>query len=244
MIDLTRFTSATLSGEPYRWGLVDRVFSDEIGAELAGSFPRDHFKTVRGYDGEKGYEYHARSLIGLGASAASHAGDLSTAWRRLAEELLTPAYREAISQLAGVDLNDLWIEVNVSHYGRRSWLGPHVDLADKVVTHVFYFNESWNAEDGGCLTILRSPDTSDVVKIIPPLIGNSVIIVRSEKSWHAVSEVRNNCRSPRRSMAVTFYRPGSVSTMWPPGDQTPLHDYREPSAFRRWLQEKLKELGV
>src|SRR5262249_6988027 len=29
----------------------------------------------------------------------------------------------------------------------------------------------------------------------------------------------------RRSMTVTFYRPGSISTMWPPGDAASLHSY-------------------
>ena len=46
-------------------------------AALARTFPRDHFKTVGGYDGEKGFQYEARSLIGIGAAGATHAGRLS-----------------------------------------------------------------------------------------------------------------------------------------------------------------------
>jgi hypothetical protein len=30
-------------------------------------------------------------------------------------------------------------------------------------------------------------------------------------------------------MNVIFYHPGAVSTMWPPGDQTPLHPYEPPN---------------
>ena len=242
MIDLTRFTPEALSAEPYRWGFIGGLFSPSDGEALVGSFPRDHFKTVKGYDGEKGYRYEARSLIRMGAEVASHAEHLSDAWRRLAEELLSHAYRAAMSRLTGLDAACLTMEVNVSHYGPKAWLGPHVDLEDKVLTHVFYFNDAWEVEDGGCLTILRASEMSKVVKVIPPLVGNSVALVRSADSWHAVSRVRDSCRTSRRSMAVTFYRPGSHSTMWPEGDKTPLHSYAdERTPFGHWLQQKWRQ---
>ena len=237
MIDLTRLIPEALSDEPYRWGFIDGLFSPADGKALVDSFPRDHFKTIKGYDGEKGYEYEARSLMRMGADSISYLEWLSPPWRQLAEDLLSPLYRGAMSRMTGLNLYDSPMEVNLSHYGRKAWLGPHVDLADKVVTHVFYFNDSWDVGDGGCLTILSSSDVFDVASIIPPLIGNSAVVVRSIKSWHAVSSVRSNCRTSRRSMAVTFYRPGSVSTMWPEGDQTPLHDYRESSWLGRWLKK-------
>jgi Rps23 Pro-64 3,4-dihydroxylase Tpa1-like proline 4-hydroxylase len=117
------------------------------------------------------------------------------------------------------------MEVNVFHYGPGGSLGAHKDLPEKIVTHVLYFNRSWNSADGGCLSILRSADPTDQVAEILPIVGNSSVIVRSENSWHAVSRVVNHSAASRRSITVTFYRPGSVSTMWPPGDTAPLHRY-------------------
>lgn len=243
MIALERFTSLTLSSEPYRWALVDQLFSPADARALVDTFPRDHFKTVKGYDGEKGYEYEARSLIHMGASSASRAEALSPAWRQLAEDLLSGAYREAMSRFTGVDLSTLPMEVNVFHYGRSAWLGPHVDLADKLVTHVFYFNEFWNESDGGCLTILRSGEMAQAVKVIPPLVGNSAVLVRSANSWHAVSRVRDKCHISRRSLAVTFYRPGSPSTMWPEQENAPLHNYRgEQSVFGKQMRKWWRRL--
>ena len=239
MIDLTRLTPKALSSEPYRWAFIDRLFSPPDGEALVASFPRDHFKTVTGYDGEKGYEYEARSLIPMGADAPSRAECLSLVWRRLAEELLSSAYRAAMSRLTGLELAELPMEANVFHYSRSAWLGPHVDLEDKVVTHVFYFNDVWDVSDGGCLNILRSADMAQAVKIVPPLVGNSAVLVRSDKSWHAVSRVRAKCRTSRRSMTITFYRPGSKSTLWPADDTTPLHNYKgEQSALGRWVRQR------
>ena len=243
MIDLTRLTPQTLANEPYQWAFVDRLFSPDDCSALVETFPCDHFKTVQGYDGEKGYQYEARSLIAMGANVPSNQQFLSPAWQGLALDLVSPGYREAMSQLTGVELATMPIEANVFHYGRSAWLGPHVDLADKVITHIFYFNEAWDESDGGCLTILGGGAMTQAVEVIPPLAGNSVVVVRSEHSWHAVSQVRETCRSSRRSLTVTFYRPGSASTLWPAGDSASLHNFRgERSALGRLMQEGWRRL--
>jgi Rps23 Pro-64 3,4-dihydroxylase Tpa1-like proline 4-hydroxylase len=161
----------------------------------------------------------------MGAGTISNPLELSDAWRSLAEDFLSPEYRNALSELTACDLSPAPLEVNVFHYGPGASLGAHSDLPDKIVTHVLYFNESWDPKDGGCLSILRAKDPSAVVAEIPPIVGNSAVIVRSEHSWHAVSRVVNGCRVSRRSLTATFYRAGSVSSMWPLGEIPSLHDY-------------------
>jgi hypothetical protein len=225
MIDLTQIARHTLQTEPYAWAEIGNLFSPKDAAALATTFPRDHFKTVVGYDGENDYEYEARALVAMAANAISHPEGLSQAWLSLAYDLISPAYRICMSSLTGCDLTTVPMEVNVFHYGPGARLGPHVDLKDKIVTHVLYFNRSWNGDDGGCLTILRSAGPTDVAAEIAPIVGNSSVVVRSEKSWHAVSRVVNGCRLSRRSLTSTFSHPGSVSTMWSSGDTTPLHWY-------------------
>lgn len=227
MINLNRISQHKLETEPYRWAVIDGLFSPGDAAALAATYPHDHFKRLSARGGEKDYEYEARSLIRMGADTASFPGELSKAWRGFAADLLSPAYRNAMSLLTGCDLSSAPLEVNVFHYGPGASLGAHPDLSDKVITHVFYFNESWNPKNGGCLSILRSPDPKDIVTEVPPLVGTSAVIVRSDNSWHAVAPVVNGSRSSRRSVTVTFYRPGSVSSMWPADDATPLHRYGE-----------------
>jgi SM-20-related protein len=228
MIDLTQITRHPMETEPYAWVNINNLFSAKDATALASSFPRDNFKTVVGYGGEKDYRYEARALVTMGSSAISYPKELSEAWLSLAYDLLSPAYRIALSLLTACDLTTVPLEVNVFHYGPQACLGPHPDLEDKLVTHVLYFNGSWNTDDGGCLTILRSADPTDVAAEIAPVVGGSAVLVRSEKSWHAVSRVVNGCRLSRRSLTATFYRHGSVSSMWPPDDSTPLHRYNAP----------------
>jgi Rps23 Pro-64 3,4-dihydroxylase Tpa1-like proline 4-hydroxylase len=220
-----KLSGHTLNKIPYHWAFVNDLFAAQDAKALVTTYPRDHFKTVRGYDGEKGYEYEARPLVHMGANAVSFSEELSPAWKRLANDLLSPAYRAAMTRLVGHDLTTVPMEAYVCHFGPGAWLGPHVDLKDKIVTHVFYFNENWDPKDGGCLNILRSSDMSDSIAEITPIVGNTSVLVRSNNSWHSVSRVVNGCRTSRRSMNVIFYHPGAISTMWPPGDTAPLHRY-------------------
>jgi SM-20-related protein len=224
VIDFERLAGGILRTEPYHWSEIDRLFVPEDAAALAATFPRDHYKLVTGTDGEKDYEYEARALIHMGADSIAHYPDLAEPWQRLGQDFLSRPYRVALSSLTGCDVLAAPLEVNVFHYGPRALLGPHSDLRDKILTHVLYFNRSWNYGDGGCLNILRAKDATAVAAVIAPIVGNSSVVVRSDQSWHAVSRVASDVRESRRSLTATFYRPGSVSTMWPPGDETPLQD--------------------
>ncbi len=231
VMDLVQIRAQQMESEPYAWARITNLFTPEDSGALAATFPTDNFKTVTGYGGEKDYAYEARSLIAMGATKVANAHELSAAWLALARDFLSRDYRKAISSLTGHDLSWAPLEVNLFHYGPRALLGPHPDLPDKLVTHVLYFNTSWNPEDGGCLLILRSPDPSDVTAEIPPIVATSAVMVRSDNSWHAVSPVVPECHESRRSLTATFYRPGSVSTLWPPGEEVSLHRFN-PEALK------------
>jgi Rps23 Pro-64 3,4-dihydroxylase Tpa1-like proline 4-hydroxylase len=234
MIDLNRITASQLESEPYRWAAVGRLFAPQDAAALAATFPEDRFKRLATYDGQKEFEYEVRCLIRMGEKAISSETRLSDAWRALAGDLLSPGYRAAMSSLTGFDLGDAPLEVNVFHYPPGGSHGAHPDHRDKIVSHVLYFNDSWNDEDGGCLTILRSSDPRDVARTVSPLVGNSAVLVRSDDSWHAVSRVAEHCRLSRRSLTATFYRPGCVSTVWPSWHHRLLRHYPR----RAWARVK------
>ncbi|HEV7698815.1 MAG TPA: 2OG-Fe(II) oxygenase family protein [Pyrinomonadaceae bacterium] len=241
MIDLSRISQAHLETEPYRWAFIDRLFSTRDAAALTETFPNDRFKRMSHYGGDKDSEYESRALVGMREQFISGPEGLSRHWKTLADNFLSADYRVAMSSLTGLDLSAAPLEVNVFHYPPGGLLGAHVDLRDKIVTHVLYFNRSWNNDDGGCLTILRSSDPSDVVTTIAPVVGSSVVLVRSDNSWHAVTPVATNCRLSRLSLTATFYHRDAVSTMWTPGDTTALHHYPKSRAerWRRYFTTKV-----
>ena len=225
ILNLKAITASPMNQAPYRWAAIDGLFGADDAAALASAFPRDKFRNVAGHDGEKGFQYAARSLIHMGAAEPSHPLGLDPCWLALAKDLLSPGYREALSAASGLDLSSADMEANVVHYGPGAWLGPHVDLEEKILTHIFYFNPAWDPAEGGCLNILSSNDPADRVARIRPLVGTSSLLVRSKRSWHSVSPVSPGCAVSRRSLNVIFHRPGSISTMWPPRARISLRDY-------------------
>ena len=54
------------------------------------------------------------------------------------------------------DLTSVPMEVNIFHYSPGTWMRPHVDLKDKILTHVFFIlMKNGMMRDGGCLSILK-----------------------------------------------------------------------------------------
>src|SRR5204863_209523 len=93
MLDLTAISRRTLNDQPYDWAEIGGLFSERDAGALADAYPRDHFKTLSGHDGEKQFLYEARNLIGMGAAAASYPAELARPWLDLARDLLAPDYR-------------------------------------------------------------------------------------------------------------------------------------------------------
>jgi Rps23 Pro-64 3,4-dihydroxylase Tpa1-like proline 4-hydroxylase len=126
-------------------------------------------------------------------------------WRDLMDALCGPEYRRLVGELTGVQLAGAGFSVEAWEYRNGDWLAPHVDKPDKIVTHIIYLTERWCDGDGGRLLMLGSSDPLDRVQVLPPALGSSVVLVRSEHSWHAVEAPRTGA-CDRRSVTATFWR--------------------------------------
>jgi len=194
VLQIEALSHAALRREPYTHAIIDELFHRDRARALAATFPTDHYRIVSG-GAEKLYRYDARPFVAFGRDEVMFAGNLSADWQALGKQLSSPEYREALGRLT------------------------NLDLADKIVTHVLYFNDAWDPADGGCLRILRSSNADDFVTEIPPLVGSSVVLVRSDHSWHGVPAVKRGVAHSRRTLTATFYRAGSTSTLFPEGEE-------------------------
>ena len=217
VLDLEVIDRAQLRADPYRWGHVGPLASAADLAQLARTVPLNTAEVRADSDGRRSWSYRVRCLVGMGGRSAVRPHELDPAWRALADDLGGDAYRAALSRLTGVDLTELDLEANVFSYPSGGYQEPHPDLPEKVVTHVLWFNEGWQAAHGGCLRILRSRDEQDVDQELLPELGWSAVFVRSDHSWHSVTAVTDDAPMDRRAVVATFHRPGSPSTMWPHG---------------------------
>ncbi|MEO7384860.1 MAG: polysaccharide pyruvyl transferase family protein, partial [Novosphingobium sp.] len=238
ILDFEAIRRSRLNSEPYRWGQQTELFAPAETARLVDEFPTRGFWTIAGVEPGRHYQFVARSLISMGSNRPNGLRNLSDAWSAFALDLLSPEYRAAVSDAVGLDLSHALLEANITQYGQGHELSSHIDLKEKLVTQIFYFNTEWPVEDGGCLAIMSDRSGGTDAALIPPVAGSSAILVRSHKSWHRVTPVREGLIRQRRSLNVIFHLPESKSSMWP---QWPIATRRGAS---RLAQRMTAAVGV
>lgn len=120
-------------------------------------------------------------------TAGSHPVDMLSygpAFGTLIAALEGPALRRAVEAKLGIKLADRPTMVTVRGMGRDRDGGIHTDSETKIITLLLYCNKRWD-HDGGRLRLLnRADDIDDFVLEIPPVGGNMVMFVRSDRSFH------------------------------------------------------------
>jgi GT2 family glycosyltransferase len=214
VLDVDALRAADLEVVPFGWAFVPQALDCPAAQTLLRTFPVDGFWLIDGEDGEKSYTYAARPLVTLGADRPVDAPDLDPLWSQLALDLVSDAYRDALGDLIGEALDDALMEASIWRWDQGHQLGPHRDMTEKIATQVIYFSDEWRPEWGGTLRLLNSADPADVFCDVLPGNGSSSILVRSDHSWHAVTRITGAAPAPRRSVIVTWFRPGARSPVW------------------------------
>ncbi len=213
-LDLDALSRVRLGDPPNRWGYLESAVAPAAAAELRATFPTKSFWRFRQHDGEKPMKFSLRCIVPLGGEGASEPESLSPAWLALVDELLSDAYRDAFADALGQPLDDHLLEVSAWRWGATAHLGPHVDLPRKLASQVFYFNDDWDPAWGGCLHILGSDDPGDLKAELPPTLGSSSILVRSDSSWHSVPPVEADAAEERLSLIATWQHADTESPFW------------------------------
>jgi|SRR5581483_8087982 len=196
---------------PFDWINLTDLFNEKDAKDLAETYPKDHYRTITSNSNARQYNYDVRALVSFEGKLQNE-NCLSDSWYRFAKFINSQGYRKLINEITRIDVSELPVEANVYKYAKNCFMDAHQDLNTKILTQVVYFNDKWNVEDGGCLNILKSKNTNDLHERILPLIGNSIIIIRSDNSWHSVEPTV--CDKSRRSVTITFYKKGNHSPMW------------------------------
>jgi len=210
MLNTQSLIDAELADEPFRWTHIPESFvSAQAADELRRDFPVEGFGRKQRRLAESsvsgGHYLNGRGLITRETGEIFRPDTLAPAWIALAQDLLSDDYREAMSKLTGIDLTDTLLEAIVFRQPEGGYLDPHPDNPAKPVSQVFYFNDSWSADYGGCLRILGSNDIDDVAAELMPDAGTSVVLVRSDDSWHGYLPVQGD--HTRLSLQIFFCRP-------------------------------------
>ena len=139
------------------------------------------------------------------------------------DEIKGPAFRDAIEEKFGVELEGLRPVVTVRAKSQKSDGNIHTDAPSKVLTALIYLNQTWEAE-GGRLRLMRNErDFDDYIAEVPPIAGTLLLFKRSDNSWHG----HKPFVGPRRTIQINW-----VSDVL---DQS-LQQYRAGQVKRRVLR--------
>ena len=212
-LNLSALASAKLKEEPCPWAYYRSVFQPHV---LTARFPTDHFEyhsqrvllDVLGKKSSEAWYQHnvqTRALLELGAKEPFKPEELDKAWLEVASDLLSPEYRDCISNIAHFDVRCLQMQAHFWRFGEGAFFQPHIDKPHKMVTHLIYLNEQWTPEMGGCLQLLGSGDPNDVQVEVPPIKNTGVVLRRTDWAWHAVSKIPLGCKLTRQVLQVWFW---------------------------------------
>jgi len=198
MINFDTLGAARLNADPYPWARYSGAFSDP--KRLADTFPDDNYEQhaqrrlleTLGRGGSAEWYQHnvvTRALLELGETRPFKPEGLDDAWHAVAEDLVSPEYRERLTDVTGYDVRSIPMQAHFWIYREGSFFKPHVDKPHKVVTHLMYLTDGWQPEMGGSFQVLGSGDQEDVREEISPSLNNAIVLRRTDNAWHSVSEV-------------------------------------------------------
>ena len=111
--------------------------------------------------------------------------DVKGMFAKTMDELMSPAFEQAMSKAFGLDLSRYPKVYTVRGNTRAKDGNIHTDSTTKVVTVLVYFNENPWTQPGGRLRVLRNgTDLEDFTDEVPPSGGTLLAFRRSDKSWH------------------------------------------------------------
>ncbi|MEP6707271.1 MAG: 2OG-Fe(II) oxygenase [Pyrinomonadaceae bacterium] len=162
IIKLDALTGAPLQDNPFPYMIVP----DLLRAEYANSIYQD-FPAIK----SRG-SYPLQELT------------CGNTFRRLVEELQSPALKSAIGEKFQIDLDNRSTMITVRGMASARDGRIHTDTKSKFLTMLLYLNPTWESA-GGWLRILKNgKNLEDYVVEIPPTFGTCLLFKVTENCWH------------------------------------------------------------
>lgn len=204
VLDLDQLQRAQVYREPFPYGVISRPVQPQFRDRLLAEFPTCGFEKVEKSSQGKKYRMYHRTFIDKRDGSAKLDG-LASIWGELYRDLTSPLYRSVVAELTGTNLENCSIGASFWRYEHQCFLSTHTDKPEKVVTQLIYLEDEWDESWGGCLHLHREGEGYPIFRTIKPMIDQSVLLVRTDNSWHSVSPVVKGERN-RKSLQIVFWK--------------------------------------
>lgn len=206
ILDIEALAASAVHTEPWRWAYSENILPecDALTEKfpVAGMGPHAQ-RWVIEEDGRRRNAALAaadteRDLLRLGERTAHDPAGLDERWLALARDLLSSEYRDVISDLTHVDLRPLGVRAYFHLFDETYSCRPHIDEERERVVHLIYLDAGSSNGEESHYKIYNSGDRTDIHTALPPKANQSIIQVRTDRSWHAGG------KGARKLIHITF----------------------------------------
>lgn len=163
VLDIAKFKATPKVTDPFEYVVVPDFITQDAQAAAFADFP----------DIQDGGLYPPESINVRGG------------FKKVMDELMGDAFREAVSEKFDIDLSRLPAMFTARGHLREKDGQIHNDSKTKVITVLLYFNAKPWPHEGGKLRMLRGPDDmEDFAEEVAPEGGLLIVFKRSDHSWH------------------------------------------------------------
>ncbi len=187
IINMRSFEDSNYYKEPWEWGVLHNLIPHRWIKKIAEELKTLSFQKVESNRSDKSYC--------MGVLDLQKKDIKNNFLNELILELTSEKYQAKLEFFTNSQLRGREIEMNFWCYSGTNYLSPHVYKDYKFLTQLIYLNETWEADFGGGLNILRSRKQEDLYEKILPIYSLSPLIKNSKKAWHSVSPVSSNAPS-------------------------------------------------
>lgn len=207
MINLTSISQAMVKKDNVTFALTSNLVDKIFLEKLIEFYPAYGFEEcIRNEGPKKHYAFHLINLVLKNEINLKASHLVNPLWIDLAKALLSDEYRGVVSEYLDIDLSEVDVNIGLYKFDPGNWVAPHVDNEDKILTQIFYFNESWSLDWGGHFKLLNSKNAEDEYFSVPPFANFSVLLLRNDFAWHMVTPVAPKAKCPRLSMQLEFIK--------------------------------------
>lgn len=160
-LNLEKIRQSQLIKEPYPFTIIESCIHPEKLTEICKDFPPI----------TQGGSFPLSHITCVGGFA------------NFIKELQSDDFRNCLAEKFTMDLQDKPSVITVRGYSRTKEGQVHTDSKSKLITVLFYFNQTWT-EQGGRLRVLNSNRLDDYKAEIAPLAGNCLIFKVTDNCWH------------------------------------------------------------
>lgn len=214
--------------QPFPWANVPSFLTADGFRKLHSEFPSlDLFEKHDGIERLYGQRSHNRYYLAYESSiyhpdetsGVLKSEQLPPAWSQFLEEMETnKAYQSFMKEL--FDVNSYRVRYAWHAGFSGSEVSPHLDAAEKIGTHILYFNTSadWDPAWGGTTLVLggkqtpaMNPDFDDFASITEAeMLGNqSFVFKNTPEAWHGATALKCPPGKYRRLFNVIFESPSA-----------------------------------